>query len=114
MLLLFFGPFHAKGCAISPPGVSFRPAAPGITLFMPIATEVSLRCLYFPFDVYVDNRHVCRNRVYLLSFHTQPSLVSFTSNPASFRASRIWSHVAQSLLARALARSSRIISITLP
>lgn len=38
-------------------------------------------------------------KYYLFSFQVTPSLVSFTSKPASARASRIWSLVAQSLSA---------------
>ena len=51
---------------------------------------------------------------YLFSFQVTPSLVSLTSKPAAARASRIWSLVAQSLLAFALARRSSTISTTFP
>jgi uncharacterized protein len=53
-------------------------------------------------------------KYYLFNFQVTPSLVSFTSKPASARASRIWSLVAQSLSALALARRLRTISTTLP
>ena len=57
---------------------------------------------------------IYRDIFYLFSFQVTPSLVSFTSNPASAKASRIWSLVAQSLAAFALARRLRTMSTTLP
>ncbi len=51
---------------------------------------------------------------YLFNFQVTPSLVSFTSKPAWANASRIWSLVAQSFSAFALARKLSTMSTTLP
>lgn len=51
---------------------------------------------------------------YLFNFQVTPSLVSFTSKPAWANASRIWSLVAQSFSALALARRASTMSTTLP
>ena len=53
-------------------------------------------------------------RRYFVSFQVAPSFVSFTSKPNSARRSRIWSLVAQSLAALALARSSSRRSMAWP
>ena len=51
---------------------------------------------------------------YLFNFQVTPSLVSFTSKPAWANASRIWSLVAQSFSAFALARKLSTMSTTFP